>query len=228
MREHLQTRMQHKDRCREEVFQAEERSLLSPLPEKDFELKYHRWLKVAKNNHVFLSPDKRHYSVPYHYIGQKAKVIFTASLVRIYVGGEQVAVHPRVSGVGYSTRKEHLCSQHQHYLDRSPEYYLDKAGKISRKFHELVGLIFQQDRYPEQLYKTCDGLLRLQRDHERETFEKACQMAIDHESFSYRFISNVLANKMTEQQDDDDPQGKLPEHANIRGSAYYQQLKFKL
>lgn len=65
IREHNQTRMQQKPYCREECFLADERHLLSPLPEQPFELKYYKELKVAKNNHIYLSQDKHYYSVPY-------------------------------------------------------------------------------------------------------------------------------------------------------------------
>lgn len=62
-----------------------------------------------------------YYSVLYTYIGQSARVIYTRSMVRIYINGEQIAVHVRdYKAGGYTTDREHLCSAHQHYFDRSP------------------------------------------------------------------------------------------------------------
>jgi transposase len=226
-REHNQTRMQQKPYCREERFLADEKHLLLPLPEQPFELKYYRQLKVAKNNHIFLAQDKHYYSVPYQHIGREIKVIYTRSLVRVYYKDQQIALHPRsYQASGYSTVKEHLCSQHQHYLDRSPGYYLQKAKAKSETFHRLVQLIFEQKRYPEQLYRTCDGLLRLQRKSSPDAFEKACQLAIEHQKYSYRFIQNLLENKMLEppQNKQDKP---LPKHDNVRGKQYYIQSSFK-
>ena len=220
--DHNQTRMQRKPYCREEKFIAEEQPLLSPLPREIYEIKYYRQLKVAQNNHIYLAKDKHYYSVPYQYIGQKTKVIYTRSLVKIFAKGKQVAVHVRDYKMGgYSTIKEHLCSHHQHYLDRSPEYYIKRADKTkSPPFQQLIKLVFEQGRYPEQLYKTCDGLFRLHQKTKLTEFEKACQIAIDHENYSYRFIYNLLTNNMIDQQAVEDT--PLPKHPNIRGKKAFQ------
>ena len=193
IKDHNQTRMQQKPYCREERFLAEERKHLLPLPAQGFELKYYNELTVAKNNHIYLSEDKHYYSVPYKLIGQKVKVIYTRSMVYIFAKGKQQAVHIRnFKQGGYSSDKQHLCSQHRHYRDRSPEYYLQQAKKRSEVLHRLIGLIFSQNRYPEQLYKTCDGLFALHRMADNNAFQKACQMAIEHQNYSYRFIKNIL------------------------------------
>jgi transposase len=229
VREHNQTRMQQKPYSREERFLAEERKLLSPLPVERFELKSYCELKVAKNNHIYLSENKHYYSVPHQLIGCIMKVIYTRTMVYIFHKGQQVAVHIRnFKQGGYSTDKEHLCSQHRHYRDRSPDYYLRQAGNKSDVLKQLVALIFTQNRYPEQLYKTCDGLLSLQRKAETHKFENACQMAMDHQNYSYTFIKNILENSMTEPSESL-PDKALPQHVNLRGKDYYQQqlqLKF--
>lgn len=125
---HNQTRMQRKDYCREEQFLSAEKPHLQALPVNPFQIKYYRELKVAQNNHVYMSVDKRYYSVPYIHIGAKAKVVYTDKLVTIYIKGNKVAVHRRQQTIGYSTVDEHLCSDHRHYLDRSPDYYRKRAS----------------------------------------------------------------------------------------------------
>jgi len=223
IREHNQTRMQQKPYCRQEKFLADEKHLLQALPEQTFELKYYRDLKVAKNNHIYLTQDKHYYSVPYSYIGQSARVIYTRSMVRIYAKGEPIAVHVRdYKPGGYTTDKEHLCSAHQHYLDRSPDYYLNRAKLKSDELYQLIGLIFAQNRHPEQLYKTCEGLMSLQRKTDQKDFQKACLMAIEHQNYSYRFILNILTNKMTTEAQTMQTK-PLPNHENLRGREYYQQ-----
>ena len=224
-KEHNQTRMQQKPYCRQERFLAEEKHLLKALPGQGFELKYYRTLKVAKNNHIYLALDKHYYSVPFAYIGIKVKVIFTRTMVYIYARGKKVAVHFRDYGMGrYSTDKEHLCSAHNHYLDRSPDYYLRKAKAASDELGELIQMVFKQNRHPEQLYRTCDGLLSLQRKTTPATFKKACMIALKHRVSSYRFISNIISNKMTDLPEEEKTKPALPEHQNIRGKAYYSQL----
>jgi len=218
---HNQTRMQRKDYCREERFLSDEKYLLQALPEKTFEIKYYRVHKVAKNNHIYMAKDKHYYSVPYAYIGVKVKMIYTRTMVYIYSKNERIATHIRsYHAGGYSTITEHLCSTHQHYLSRSPEYYMQKAKGKSKELYELLELLFKQNRLPEQLYKSCDGLFSLHRKTNVQTFNKACQMAIDNKTYTYRFISNILKNKMTNQEELNQKKS-LPNHDNLRGSEYY-------
>jgi len=70
MQAHNQTRMQRKDYSRVEKFIADEKQVLLPLPTQDFEVKYYKSLKVAHNNHIYLSNDKHYYSVPFAHIGK--------------------------------------------------------------------------------------------------------------------------------------------------------------
>ena len=222
-REHNQTRMQQKPYCREEKFLADEKHLLQPLPDEPFELKYYRELKVAKNNHIYLAQDKHYYSAPNTHIGLTVKVIYTRSMVHIYSKGQQIAVHIRdYKPGGYSTIKEHLCSQHQHYMDRSPDYYKNKAKVKSEVLYQLLVHLFAQNRHPEQLYRSCDGLLNLQRKTDQKDFEKACLMALEYQNYSYKFVLNILRNKMTEEPGTQQLQ-PLPTHQNIRGREYYTQ-----
>lgn len=228
VKEHNQTRMQQKAYCREERFLAAEKHLLGPLPEKDFEIKYYSEPTVANNNHIYLGKDKHYYSVPYAYVGIKVKVIYTRSIVHIYARGKQIAVHIRnYKPAGYTTVKDHLSSHHRHYLDRSPEYYIAKAKAKSHELHLLTQLIFDQPQHPEQLYRTCDGLLRLQKNAPPDAFSKACEIAISCRNFSYKFVERILKNKMEGHQDDLVKEQALPIHHNIRGKEYYTQTTIK-
>ncbi len=143
-------------------------------------------------------------------------------ILYIYSKGSQVAVHIRSFKQGrYTTNPDHLCSQHQHFTDRSPDYYKKLAKAHSEYLFSLFGLVFDQDRYPEQLYKTCDGLLSLSRKTDQEKFRLACQIALDNQVYSYAFIKKILENNMTGQSQD--PVAKrLPVHKNLRGKEYYQ------
>jgi len=222
---HNQTRMQQKPYCRQERFLAAEKHLLKPLPKEGFEVKSYAEPKVAHNNHIYLGKDKHYYSVPYAYVGIKVQVIYTRSLVRIYARGKQIALHIRnFHRAGYSTQKEHLSSHHLHYLERSPDYYIARAKEKSQALYQLTQLIFAQPQHPEQLYRTCDGLLRLQKTALPEAFDKACELAIEYRNFSYRFVERILKNNMTAHQDTLNSEQPLPQHPNIRGKEYYSQF----
>ena len=229
VRDHNQTRMQQKGYSREEKFLAEEKSVLSSLPAIPFELKYYTELKVANNNCIYLGRDKHYYSVPYTYIGQKALVVYTRSQVCIYCNNERVATHIRKIGFGYSTQKEHLCSTHNHYQDRSPEYYISLAEKRSAELARLIKLNFEREETPEVVYKRCDGLLSLQRKTDPLIFEKACRYAVEQGLLSYKSLMRIIENKTyrmeenwgEEQQEENIKKKKTARHQNIRGRDYY-------
>lgn len=221
MLKHNQTRMQIKPYCREEKFLADEKPRLQPLPATVFEMKFYKEYTVGLNNHIGLYKDRHYYSVPYVHIGRKAMVIYTRFTVSIYVNNELVAMHPRSYLVGkYTSVKDHLCSTHQHWMSRSPDYYMKIAQKRSEELHNLFVHIFQQGIYPEQLYRTCDGLLRPHRNSDPEDFSKACRIALELKKFKYSFIGNLIKNKATWEPDmpEDEP---LPQHPNIRGRENY-------
>lgn len=218
---HNQTRMQNKAYCREEKFISEEKEHLNSLPGDDFEIKYYREYKVANNNHIRLGIDKHYYSVPFTYIGKQVKVIYTHRLVKIYHQAKLIATHPRnPKKGGYTTCKEHLCSHHQYYKKRSPTYYLQRGYGHSETLYKYFQALFEQDKYPEQLYRTCDGVLHLAKRTAESPFIKACHIAMEHQNYSFQFLKQLLENKMTEYQQDA-PQKTLPKHHNIRGAAAY-------
>ena len=222
VRDHNQTRMQKKDYCREEKFLADEKHLLIPLPETIYEMKYYKEYKVASNNHICLTKDQHSYSVPYIHIGKQANVIYTRSMVYIYIEGEKVATHMRSYFRNrYTTVEDHLCSTHRHYKQRSPEYYLNKAKEKSEVLHQFFEVLFALNRYPEQSYRTCDGLFRLQRNSDPLKFNEACKTALEFERYSYKFVENVLKNNVEQQTVSDK---KLPTHRNIRGGDHFEQL----
>ena len=231
VRNHNQTRMQQKPYCREEKFLSDEKNLLFALPNEPFEIKYYREYKVMKNNHIYLAQDKHYYSVPYKWIGQPAKVIYTRSLVRIYVKGENVACHQRNRTPGqYTTVTQHLCSHHQHYLQRSPDYYKEKARETSDTLYKLIDTLFKGGRPPEQNYRSCDGLFSLYRKTDVEIFNRACEIALECGHCSYRYVMQTIENlKKTPKTQTEQPGKPIPSHKNIRGGEYYKQstINFK-
>lgn len=218
---HNQTRMQQKPYCRQERFLSAEKSTLGELPVQRFELKYYADLKVANNGHIYLRRNKHYYSVPYTYIGMKVKVIYTRTMVSIYCQGKQIAAHIRsYQENAYTTVPQHLKSEHQAYRERNQETYLTRAKKHSPEFLELLEILFERARYPEQIFRTCDGLFRLKRDFPVEEFDKACKYVLKNKIYTYYSFKNVLENGTAASQEEE-VESALPEHSNIRGRTYY-------
>jgi len=170
-----------------------------------------------------LSEDKRYYSAPYAYIGQKLEVGYTETMVWIYHKNILIAQHPRGQKQSlYCTIDEHLPSHYNTYLDRSPQYYLDRASKIGSSARTVIHKLLSTKKHPEQLYRSCEGILSLAKKYNVTDFDKACTMALDLDAYTYTFLQNVLKNgtfklyeqqslKFTEQRD----------HENLRRKQYY-------
>jgi transposase len=222
--DHNQTRMQRKPYSRQECFLSEEKPRLSPLPVTEYQVKTYRKYTIAQNNFIFLSQDKKYYSAPYIYTGKKVDVIYSRSLVKIYYQGEVIAQHFRCYDPKrlYVYEENHLCSSHKKYLERSPEYYITRAGYLSKNLKLMIEKKFDTTLPPEIMYRSCDGLLRLAKETDSEIFEKACGIALEHGNYSHKHLQNIIKYKTYEEQPE---QGKkpLPTHENIRGKGYYAQ-----
>ena len=106
-----------------------------PLPPEPFVIKKYKRAKVQKTSHVYLSEDKHYYSVPYRYIGKYTMIHFSDHVVEVYYKHQRVATHHRDrTASGYSTKKEHLPSHHQKYLEWSPAYFITGAKKIGPEY----------------------------------------------------------------------------------------------
>ena len=213
------------DCSRADLFKEKELGLLQPLPSQRYELKEHQRSKVGKNCHVYLSKDKHYYSVPYRFIGKRTQIRYTFKMVEVYYGNERIALHFRDrTKSAYSTKKEHLPSTHQYYLDWSPSFFLEKAKKIGPNTHQYISKLFDQNGRVETKYKTAMGIIQLKRQYEISRIEKAAQLAMWHPVVSYNRIKGILEKKLDQCPDifDDqqDTESHIPSHENIRGEEF--------
>ena len=222
VRDHNQTRMQREPISRQERFLADEQHLLKALPGRPFEKRYYAELIVASNNCVLLGRDNRHYSVPFQYIGKKTQVIYTRTLVGIYCEGKQIAIHPREVGFGYTTQFEHFASNNGHQMRRSPDYYIGLAAQRSAGLSRLIKRIFELEKTPELAFRTCDGLLKLQRKTQPDVFEEAIEIVYNNDLLGYKRVSGIIRQcALSKMQQTAQQTTLLPKHENIRGKGYY-------
>ena len=86
----------------------------------------------------------------------------------------------------------------------------------------LPMLIFYTSQFPaETHYRTCDGLLQLQRTADPAIFRTACETAIRLGRYSLGFIRQMVESKCAGVLTEDLPLFAPPEHANIRGKEQF-------
>lgn len=217
---------QRKNYSRKDLFEAEEKKLLQPLPEGIYELKHSVAAKVQKNYHITLGEDWHHYSVPYQHIGKMVTAVYDTDIVEIFLQHQRIALHKRsYKSHSYTTVKEHMPDGHQHYFEQkgwTPDYFLRQAEKIGPCSHQYMLGALNNRRFTEQTYNACRGLLRLAKEYGNERFEAGCKRALPSGTFSYRIIHNILANNLDKEIPSQGDLFQTPPHDNLRGPDAYQ------
>ena len=210
-----------KDCSRTEQWMLEMPSL-QPLSATRYQMRTVRQATVMKNGHVYLSCDKHYYSVPYQLIGKKASLQYSKTSVDVYHNHELVASHKRIrSPHNYTTVPAHLAPQHRYVTEWSPEFFLSRARHIDPIVEEYIRQVLSKKQHPEQMYKSCQGILSLEKRVGAKRLIRACKRATDIGYFNYKIIDEILKNNL-DQYDEDQNEHPIPEHENIRGADYYQ------
>jgi transposase len=210
---------------RRQLYEQYENDLLKTLPAEPFTLKKCIVATVQRNYHVQLTETHHYYSVPYSYAGKKVKVLYDNKTVEIYYDYNRIALHTRSHlNRAYNTIAEHMPSNHQVVLNIkgwTKADMLAKAQQVGTHTAQTVEHILSSSIYPEQNYKSCHGLLMLQKTYGTDRLEAACARALKATRINYTIIKNILHHGLDKQTTlfDNHP---LPDHDNIRGADNYQ------
>ena len=199
---------------------------LKPLPAQPFTLKKCTIATVQRNYHIQLPESHHYYSVPYSYAGKKVKIWFDNKTVEIYYEHSRIAFHLRqhIIQSAYHTIAEHMPSNHQYAISikgwTKPDL-LAKALEVGTSTGQVAEHILSSSIYPEQNYKSCYGMLMLQKTFGSSRLEAACTRALGAPRVNYTMIRNILYAGLDKLPPlfDNNP---LPDHDNIRGADHYQ------
>jgi transposase len=208
-------------KSRRELFELFDQPNALCLPEKSYE--YAEWKLVTVNIDYHIEVDQHYYSVPYRLVREKLHVRLTAHTVEAFQKSERVTVHVRsFIPHRHSTLKEHMPPAHQNYLEWTPSRIISWAQKTGPATAELVQTIINSRIHPEQAYRSCLGILRLEKHYPQQRLENAATRALRFSVLSFKALRNILENgldRLEEKNDGSNP--ALPAHDNIRGGHYY-------
>jgi transposase len=208
-------------------FDEQERHLIQPLATAPFSIKKVVVLTVQRNYHIQLTESHRYYSVPYQYVGKKVKVLYTPEVVEIYYDNNRIALHVhRLHQQVYNTDPAHMPPHHRHMQEIkgwNKDDLLRQAGYVGKATAEAAALILQSNSYVEQNYKSCYGMLMLQKKYTSQRLEAACARALQGSRVTYTMIKNILTSGLDKQVTlFDNAASPIPAHDNIRGKDSYQ------
>jgi transposase len=213
--------MRHYGRSRRALFEEIERDALSPLPASRFE--YVEWKRAKVNLDYHIVFDHHFYSVPFAHVHHEVWVRASATTIEILRSGRRIASHVRSSLRGkHTTKREHMPSAHRAQAEWSPSRILSWAGKTGPSTRSLCEAILAERPHPEQGFRSCLGILRLEKQYGAERLEAACTRALRVRARSYKHVESILRNGLDRVAPDDAPSDVPPiEHENLRGPDYY-------
>jgi transposase len=207
---------------RREQFEEIERESLGVLNPLRYEVHKQVMATVMRNGYVRLSEDIHYYSVPYHYIGKKVKLLYTSSLVKIYYQYTILASHARIrTRYHYTTDEDHLAPQHRFQSEWTPERFIHQAEAVHQDVAHYISKVLEHKKYPEQAYKSCSGILNFTRRVGPERLANACRWADSLGQYNYPIIQEILKKRLDQLRPEEEP-AEIPSHNNIRGKEYYQ------
>lgn len=201
---------------RSALLERDERAMLKELPQQPYAHVYQYKLKVTPNNHVQIRKLQQYYSVPYRFIGQHVTVLVSTKLVKVYYRGECIATHIVAPGK-YRSHPDHMGSAHKAYLDSiNPDKLRESAAAVSPQVLSVIEKVLSRSQFPEQNYKSCQGILSLAGKVGGARLTECCRIALEAERVTYTYIKRLSESPYTMVDPDPQKSGPLPVHENLR------------
>ncbi|WP_188062684.1 IS21 family transposase [Sphingobium sp. KCTC 72723] len=213
--------LRHFGQTRRQLFEALDAPLLTPLPAEPYVFAEWRARRVGIDYHVEV--EHHFYSVPHRFARKPVEARLTARTVEIFLNGERIAAHMRGSGNGrHTTVPDHMASAHRRYADWTLEKILAESARIGPCAQLLCEKILEDRPHPEQGFRSCKGILGLEKRFGAARLEAAAQRALEIGSRNFPSLKSILEKGLEGQPLSPAPGDHQPiEHGNIRGSSYY-------
>ncbi len=161
--------------------------------------------------------------MPYAHVHREVWIRASARTIEILNRDHRIASHARSFVRGkHTTLREHMPSAHRAHVEWTPTRILSWAAKTGESTRALCEAILSERPHPEQGFRSCLGILRLQKRYGAERLEAACTRALRVHARSYRHIESILKNGLDRIPLSDAPPETAPiEHENVRGPDYF-------
>lgn len=207
--------------CRRSAFEELDRPALGPLPAVPMEVAQFKLARVNIDYHVELNG--HYYSVPNALVGQQVELRIGERTLEVLHKQQRVAAHAISSSRGaHTTVAEHMPASHRAHAQWSPARLIAWGERMGAATATVVRWQMEHRPHPEQGYRACLGLMRLQREYGTERLEAACARALSIRAPHYKSVSSILASGLDRQPviaANEAP--LLPAHENVRGPGYY-------
>ena len=133
-----------------------------------------------------------------------------------------VASHAKSPGRrGHVTVPEHMPSAHRRHAAWTPARMMAAADRIGPAAAALFSEIMTDRPHPEQGFRTCLGILALEKTYGQDRIEAACQRAGVLRARSVSSVRSILKTGLDRAFFDPEPDAGPLRHGNIRDRAYF-------
>jgi transposase len=204
---------------RRSLFETIERSKLKPLPAEPFVIGQWRVARVNIDYHIAV--DGHFYSVPYRLVQQKLDIFVTASTVAVFHRGERVASHRRSAAKAqYTTLAEHIPRRTGRWPSARPSGCAPRPpGSALQSVLTSIGCSVHAStasRVSALVSACCGSPARMARSGWHWPASGRWPPVL-----SSRYVERLLKADLRRPFLDGGVEASLGEHANLRGSAYY-------
>ncbi len=207
--------------CRHTAFEELDRPALGPLPATPMQVCQFKLARVSIDYHVELNG--HYYSVPNALVGQQVELRIGERTLEVLHKQQRVAAHAIDGRRGtHTTLAEHMPASHRAHAQWSPARLIAWGERIGAATAAVVRWQMEHRPHPEQGYRACLGLMRLEREYGTERLEAACARALSIRAPHYKSVSSILASGLDRQPVITANEAPLmPTHENVRGPGYY-------
>lgn len=172
-----------------EVFDAEERPGLLPVPVDGFVIPAYTRPKVAPDRHVEVA--RALYSVPGDLVGQRILARADGTTVKLYWRGQLIKVHPHQQPGRRRTDPADLPSEVTAYAMRDLEALHRRAAAHGEHIAAYTTALLEHP-LPWTKMRQVYRLLGLVRRHGAESVDQACHRALEAEAVNVGLIDRML------------------------------------
>ena len=171
------------------VFETVEQPALLPVAPAPFDRPTWATATVHPDHHIQF----RHalYSVSTRYLGKRVEVRGDSRLVRIYLHGAQIKVHPVQPPGGRSTDYSDYPAERAAYAMRAPEACVHQAEQVGPAMGQFVRVLLS-GTFPGARLRQAQKLLRLAQRYGAARVNAACARALAFELLEVSRVERIL------------------------------------